>query len=248
MSKKYRKYVLLMLLLVISIVILCACNGTGEGICGRYTQCFDPTHQMYITLPIYADWYNRHSPTNFYTTIKSVLSLKSIYKKLTKKTDYNITDCGDYLLIDTQQDGVEYSFGIFKYDKEAYDESRAYDYVITPFVCLVDIGDPSGREEIFFPFWAIGQSTIFLNLVDEYECSLSIDELYDYYVKHGYDITKEGNSLEIEYNRYRYVYIFENANDKNRKPNVDKSDPKTVRFKIVYETEKTLKFEVEKVS
>lgn len=201
-------------------------------------ECYDATHQMYITLPIYADWYNPHSPQNFYTTIKSVLSLKSIYKKLTKKTDYNITNCGDYLLIDTQQDGVEYSFGIFKYDKNAYKEAKAYDYVITSFICFAKRSDTATeRLQLYFPFWAIGKRNVLLNLAEEYQCSMSIDELYDYYVKHGYDINRDGNTLSVEYARYRY-YTRENG-----ELYIEKSNPYISHFRVIYQSESIIKFE-----
>ena len=96
-----------------------------------------------------------------------------------------------YALIQTEIDGIKYTWGIFKAKVWHEFWLEPYQFVISNLTCTIN------NQSFFFPIYALEYPCILWSRNSIQTCEMDIQELATFYVEHGMSADIEGNVLTV---------------------------------------------------
>ena len=102
-----------------------------------------------------------------------------------------LPDENSYVLIETEIDGVKYTWGIFKATVWHEYWLGPYQYVFTNLTCTIN------SRDFFFPIYALEYPCILWSRNSIQTCKMDINELAEFYTAHGMTADIDGNVLTV---------------------------------------------------
>lgn len=180
MKKKLVLVVAIVLVVTVCLSALVGCDGASNNV--KYLRSCDFTgeHLLNITM-------SRRLKKTFSTSADEISlmfdgSLFELCDRMQLEDGFAMTRHDDYALIETTVDGKLYTWGVFSASILGGDYLGSYRYVLTNMsVTLSGIG----YKLFFFPIYTMERPLVVWEENESYACSLTIDELSEFYTRQG---------------------------------------------------------------
>lgn len=189
---------LLLLTVALALIGLVACDTSSTF--DNKIEIYDFTRTVQLSLSVRTRRLS-HWPDNMgfgmsYTFKYRSNDVSKLYNEIKTNDGVNVSlsDNG-YILIDKEHDGVVFSWLIIP---KSVDDGR-YNFYVSCMNLSDDVNTdnfyPNSADNTvnaFFPVYTLSDGTN-----GKYKCSMSIDELTEYYSAHGYDVSRDGDILTV---------------------------------------------------
>ena len=184
MKKLVSVSVLLLMVAAMCIVCFSGCNDTARNVKFLYCNDFLLDTGVNITmskrLPKIGKW---NTGT---IMIKYKKSLSDLFDIVQLTYGYTKTLYDDYILIETTNNGILYTWGIFSSTAHGMSTDSEFNYILT---------NMSVNYEFFFPIYTMDKPLLIWKENTQYVCNITIDELAEFYTQHGIVVEVDGNVL-----------------------------------------------------
>ena len=180
MKKKLVLIVAIVLLAVTCLSALVGCDGASNHVKYLHSCDFTGEHVLDVTL-------SRRLRKTFSTSADEISlmfdgSLSELCDRMKLEDGYTMTRYDGYALIEKTVDGKVYTWGVFDASILGDDYLGFYRYVLTNMsVTFAGIG----YKLFFFPIYTMERPLAVWEENESYACSLTIDELSDFYKRQG---------------------------------------------------------------
>ena len=222
---KKNKYLIVcfLALMIIFPFVFSGCNPKSKNI-----YCDDYTTTYRVNLSLNVKNRTKLAPSDGKQAFCYKGDLKTLCDDINEKNNLNSVIVNDRIVIDVKTLAATCSFVIYKDNDESAKVPKNYSrYVIDSMGCRLKSGETS--KEVFFPEHLLsGKIDSSKDIADvTYMCSLTIEELKEYYKQRGYKTEISDNVLSVTSLK---TYPEKNSSDK------------TLGVKIKYLNEKELQF------
>ncbi|MCH5157449.1 MAG: hypothetical protein J1G02_06220 [Clostridiales bacterium] len=192
MKKKLLAAATVILVLVVCVSALIGCDGSSRFV--KSIGCHDYLHETGVNivmskrLPKTAVW------NSDMEAIKYKGGLSELFELMQMQDGYTKTLHDEYILIETTKNGRLYTWGIFSTSVWGDDYDGEYSYVLTTMGCDVT---GNGWSMFFFPIYTMERPLLWWKDGQSYKCNITMDELSDFYTRHGYTVEAQDNVLKV---------------------------------------------------
>lgn len=127
-------------------------------------------------------------------SIKFEGSLSELYEQMQLEDGFTKTFYDDYFLIETAVDGKVYTWGVFDSSVFGDEYLGSYQYVLTNMAIVVPT---VAYYPFFFPIYTMERPLLVWEENERHACSLTVDELSDFYTRQGYETVISDNILTV---------------------------------------------------
>ena len=180
MKKKLVAIVAIILVAATCLSVLVGCDGASNNV--KYLRSCDFTgeHLLNVTM-------SKRLKKTFDTSADEISlmfdgSLYELCDRMQLEEGYSMTRYGDYALIETTVDGKLYTWGVFSSSIFGDEYLGSYRYVLTNMSVTIE---GIGYKLFFFPIYTMERPLVVWEENGSYACSLTVDELSDFYTKQG---------------------------------------------------------------
>ena len=191
MKKKFWTVVIAVLVVAVCLSTLVGCDGSARFV--KRIGCYDFLYEKYVNvtmsrrLPKTAVW------NSDMEAIKYGGSIFELFELMQLDDGYDKTLCNGCILIETTDKGRAYTWGIFSTSVWG-DYAGEYNYVLTDMGCAAS---DVGYDMFFFPIYTMEQPLLRWKDGKHYECDITVEELSEFYIQHGYTVERLGNVLTV---------------------------------------------------